>query len=617
MDDKPVRASAADTPFSGLGFPRTVQRPRWRSAILILIVVAIAGGLAFVLKQCAGQTGGPRGARPFTTVGTAKAVLGQMPIQLDALGTVTSRATVSVTSRIAGNLTRVPFREGDMVRKGQLIAEVDERPYTIALQQAEGQLLRDQAALDNARLLLSRDQTLLTQDSIARQDVDTQAATVKSDEGVVRTDQAAVANAKLNLVYCKITAPVSGRIGLRQVDVGNYVTGGGSNGIAVITQVDPIDVVFTVPEDQVPQVNGRIRSGAVLPVQALDKPAGQVLAQGVLSTLDNQIDVTTGTVKGKAAFDNRSGVLFPNQFVNVRVLVDSLRNVVIIPAAAVRHGPQGDFVWIMQPNKTAHMQAVQVGPSVGEQTSIRFGVQAGQTVITEGGDRLREGAPVVLPGGKPPAFGGGGRFGGRGGRRGQGGGFGGGPGGGFGGSQGGGPGGGYGRGQGGGFGGPGGQAGAQDQGGFSGGQGGFQGQGGGFGGGQGGFQGQGGFSGQGAGQGGQGPNAAQGDQGPPASGAPGGQFWRHRRGGQGGFGGQGDGQGGFQGQGGPQGQGGFGGGQGGGQGGPGGPGGQFWRHRHQQGQGSPGSQGGDHGSGSGGQGGAGGSGGSSDNGGGG
>ena len=344
-----------------------------------------------------------------------------MPIQLDALGTVTPLATVNVTSRIAGTLDRVQFKEGQMVRSGALLAQVDPRPYQIALQQAQGQLARDEAALTNAQLLLSRDETLLAQDSIARQDVDTQRATVKQNEGVVKSDQAGVASARLNLVYTRITAPVSGRVGLRQVDVGNYVTAGAGTAIAVITQIDPIDVLFTLPQDNIPQVSARVRQGARLPVTAMDRSGGQVLAEGMLSTLDNQVDVTTGTVKAKARFANRGGALFANQFVNTRVLVDTKQNVVVAPAAALRHGSQGDFVWVLTPQKTAHMQPVKTGPESGEQTSFLSGLQAGQTVITEGGDRLREGAPVVLPGQRPTAGasgGSGGRHGGgRGGRR--------------------------------------------------------------------------------------------------------------------------------------------------------------------------------------------------------
>ncbi len=415
MDDQTARPSGADSLFPGRGSTHPRRPPsRSRTVILVLVVAGLAALAAFGLSKCAGHGAAGGGRRQPTTVGVAKAVNADVPIQLDALGTVTPRATVTVTSRIAGTLVRVAFREGQMVRAGQVIAQVDDRPYAIALEQAQGQLMRDQAALTNAQLLLSRDQTLLAQDSIARQDADTQAATVKQDQGVVKTDKAAVDSARLNLGYCRIVAPVSGKIGLRQVDVGNYVTAGSSAGIAVITQIDPIDVVFTIPEDQVQTIAARMRSGAVLPVSALDRAGGTALAQGVLSTLDNQVDVSTGTMKAKAAFSNAGGALFANQFVNVRVLVSTVQTAVVIPASAIRHGPQGDFVWILQPDKTAHMQTVTVGPTAGEQASIQSGVQAGQTVITEGGDRLREGAPVVLPG-QRPSFGAGGKSGGRGG----------------------------------------------------------------------------------------------------------------------------------------------------------------------------------------------------------
>ena len=402
MDDAAVRPKGADALFPEAASARPErQRSRGRTLLLVLAVVAIAALAAFGLSKCVGGKPGGfggRGGRAPTTVGVAKVVNADVPILLDELGTVTPRATVQITSRIAGTLVRVSFKEGQMVRAGQVIAEVDERPYAIALAQAQGQLMRDQAALTNAQLLLSRDQTLLAQDSIARQDVDTQAATVKQDQGVVKTDQAAVDNARLNLGYCRIVAPVSGRIGLRQVDVGNYVSAGSASGIAVVTQIDPIDVVFTVPEDQVGTISARVRTGAVLPVTALDRTGGQALAQGVLSTLDNQVDVSTGTVKAKAAFANPGGALFANQFVNARLTVNTLKQVMVIPNSAIRRGPKGDYVWLLQTDKTAHMQLVTVGPAVDQNASISSGLQLGQTVITEGGDRLREGAPVILPG---------------------------------------------------------------------------------------------------------------------------------------------------------------------------------------------------------------------------
>ncbi|HEX4096231.1 MAG TPA: efflux RND transporter periplasmic adaptor subunit [Caulobacteraceae bacterium] len=424
MTEPPVGASPADSslfPPGTAGSRPGIARPhsRRRTVLGIIGVIVLAVIVGVVLRQCAGKSGGP-GARfrTQTTVGVVKAVTGDMPIQLTALGTVTPLATTTVTARIAGNLTSINFTEGQMVKAGQLLAVVDERPYQVALEQAQAQLARDQAGLADAQLLLKRDQILLSQDSVARQDVDTQAATVKQDEATIQSDVANVNNARLNLGYCRIVAPISGRVGLRQIDVGNYITSGATNGLVVITQLDPIDVTFTVSEDQLPTIAARLRSGAVLPVSALDKPGGQTLAQGRLLTLDNQIDATTGTVKAKARFANDSGVLFPQQFVNISLLVNTLTHQVIVPASSIRHGPSGDFVWVMQADKTAHMQTVKVGPSLGEQTVINSGVTAGQDIITEGGDRLKEGAAVNLPGQGPS---GGGR-GGRGGRRGGGGG---------------------------------------------------------------------------------------------------------------------------------------------------------------------------------------------------
>jgi multidrug efflux system membrane fusion protein len=331
-------------------------------------------------------------------VGTAPAAIGAIPIQLDALGTVTPPVTATITSRIAGQLMAVYFTEGQAVKKGQKLALIDPRPYQVALEQAQGTLARDQAALANARLDLQRYTTLLAQNSIAKQQVDTQAALVKQDEAVVKTDQAAVSNARLNLAYTSITAPVAGRVGLRQVDVGNYINGS-STPLVILTQVDPIDVVFTVPEDNVPQIVARQRAGAALPVTVFNRGGVDALGQGQLSTLDNQIDPATGTVKAKARFTNGSGALFPNQFVNARMLVDVLCNVVTVPTTAVRHGSAGaDYVFTLQPDRTAKMTPVTVGPGTGEMVSISKGLMGNETVITEGGDRLRDGSQVNLPG---------------------------------------------------------------------------------------------------------------------------------------------------------------------------------------------------------------------------
>jgi len=393
--------------------PPPRKRPAGRTLLWILLAIVVAVVIAVLLTPHAAKTGasgggrgggggaGAGGRRPPTVIGVATAQTGDIPIQLMALGTVTPLANVTVHTHIAGTLMTVNFREGQMVKEGQLLALVDERPYVIALQQAEGQLLRDQAMLADAKLDLKRYQTLLAQDSIQSQQVDTQAALVKQDEGTVKTDEAAVGSAKLNIVYCHITAPVSGRVGLRQVDPGNYVNISDTNGVAIITTLDPIDVEFSLPEDNVPQIAARVASGAVLAATAFDRTGAVTLAQGTLLTLDNQIDTTTGTIKAKARFHNASGTLFPNQFVNVQLLVDTKTGQVVVPTQAVRHGSKGDYVFTVE-DGAAKMNMVKVGVSQGERTAIDSGIKVGDQVITDGGDRLTDGATVLLPGQVPP-----------------------------------------------------------------------------------------------------------------------------------------------------------------------------------------------------------------------
>ena len=396
--------------------PPPRKRPAWRTALWIVGALLVAALVAFLLTPHGQPAGGPGGAaaggrgggrgggggggagrRPPTVVGVATAALGDIPIDVTALGTVTPQANVTVQSQISGTLTGVFFQEGQTVRKGQLLAQVDERPYQVALMQAQGQLLRDQAALDGARVDLNRFKTLAAQDSIARQQLDDQAATVRQDEGVVKSDQASIASAKLNITYCHIVAPVPGRVGLRQIDPGNYITPSEPNGLVVVNEVDPITVIFALPEDSIPQIAVRMASQHSLPTTAYDRTGATVLAQGVLYTLDNQINTSTGTVNGRARFSNPSATLFPNQFVNVTVLVDTLKNVVTIPAVAIRHGPQGDFVYVIQDDSTVKVTPVKVGPAQGETASITSGLAVGDQVVTEGGDRLSDGSRVVLP----------------------------------------------------------------------------------------------------------------------------------------------------------------------------------------------------------------------------
>lgn len=385
------------------------RRPLSRAMIGVLVLAALAAlvWLAVFLVNREGDGGGGfggRGGRPSTTVGVATAARADVPIIVDALGTVTPAATVVVSPQVSGTITQILFTEGQLVNAGQTLAVIDPRPLQNALTQAQGQLQRDEAQLAAARLLLDRQRTLLAQDSIARQDVDTQAALVRQLEGTVTTDRGAVAQARLNLGFSRVTAPVSGRVGLRVVDVGNYIAAGSATGIAVVTQVTPIDVAFTLPQDDVPRVQEQSAKGT-LPVTALDRTRTIELGRGTFSTLDNQIDTSTGTVRAKARFANTDGRLFPNQFVNVRLNIQTLTGAVVVPVTAVRTASDGDFVWKLNDDKTVTRRKIVRGPATAETISITQGITAGERVITEGGDRLTEGASVTLPGDKPQAQG--------------------------------------------------------------------------------------------------------------------------------------------------------------------------------------------------------------------
>ncbi|MCA1855069.1 efflux RND transporter periplasmic adaptor subunit [Massilia oculi] len=351
-----------------------------------------------------GGGGGGRGGRgaPATTVGVATAEQVDIPIQLDALGTVVPAATATVRPQVSGVVQKILFSEGQAVKAGQVLATIDARPFEMALLQARGQRQRDEAQLENARLLLSRYRTLLEQESIARQEVDTQAALVKQLEGTVMTDRAAEGVARLNVSYTQVKAPISGRVGLRTVDIGNLVNTGDANGVAVITQLAPIDVEFTVPQDQVPALQGRIAQGAKLPATALDRTRSEALASGSFIALDNQVDVQTGTVRAKARFANADNKLFPSQFVNLRLQMDTVEDAVVVPVTALRHGANGDFVYVLNPqDKTVSQRAVTRGQATVDKVQIKTGLKAGEQVITEGADRLRDGAKVTLPGDRP------------------------------------------------------------------------------------------------------------------------------------------------------------------------------------------------------------------------
>jgi len=384
-----------------------------RSIILsVLLVLAIGGGYyAFheyqkkepqpsVSKaQGKGNPFGPGGG-PTPVVALA-ATTGSVDVVMNGLGTATPLRTVTVRSRVDGELMRVLFEEGQLVKQGQLLAEIDPRSYQVALQQAQGQLARDQALLENARLDVERYQALFKQDSIARQQVDTQVSLVRQYEAAVQMDRSQVDNARLQLSYTKVTAPVAGRVGLRLVDAGNIVRAGDANGLVVITQLQPVAVLFTVPQDAMPVVMKRMQSGEKIPVEAWDREQKARLAEGALASADNQVDPATGTVKLKAQFTNDDYALFPNQFVNVRMKLDTLSGVIVIPSAAVQRGAQGLFVFVVGPEKTVAQRVVKLGPTEGSRVAVTDGLREGDLVVVDGMDRLRPGGAVEVTGARP------------------------------------------------------------------------------------------------------------------------------------------------------------------------------------------------------------------------
>ena len=386
--------------------------------IVALLVVAGMGGLAWYLTRpssgpvtpagSGGAPGGPvgpgggfgGGGRGASTVGVATAELASIAVTLDALGTVTPLATVRVRPQVSGVLEKVLFKEGQMVRAGELLATIAPRQFELALAQATGQRQRDTAQLESARVTLARFQTLLSQDSIARQEVDSQAALVKQLEGTVMIDNSAVGVAQLNLSYTRISAPISGRVGLRTVDVGNTVSSSDANGVAVITQVMPMDVVFSVPQDRVSDVLNASKTD--MQVLAMDRTRTGALGSGTFASLDNQVDTTTGTVKAKARFANADSTLFANQFVNIQLRIKSIDNAVVVPVTAVRLGGNGDFVFVLNPaERTVSVRPVVSGQATGEKLVITSGLKAGEQVIIEGADRLKEGSRVSLAGDAP------------------------------------------------------------------------------------------------------------------------------------------------------------------------------------------------------------------------
>lgn len=418
--------------------PPSGRKPRKRGFVWVIFFLAIVGVAGYAVWRASqpglipqsqngggGRRGGGRGAGAFgpQPVVVTKARKVDVPVYLTGLGNVSAFYTVTVKSRVDGQLMRVNFKEGDYVKEGQELAQIDERPFIVQQEVAEGQLARDQALLANAKVDLQRYEGLVAQDAIPRQQLDTQRSTVGQYEGNVKTDQANIDNAKLQRTYSHIQAQISGRIGLRLVDPGNIVHASDQNGLLVITQLQPISVYFTIPEDTVPQVMSKLRAGAKLPVDAFNRDNSVKLASGTLLTVDNQIDASTGTSKLKAVFDNKDNTLFPNQFVNMRLLVDTKRNQIVVPTEAIQHGQQGNFVFLVDEDSKVKMQNVTPDITLDDKdlTSISSGLVEDDPVVTDGTDRLQNGSTVRVrrPGEDPLALPAGGR--GRGGRGGRGG----------------------------------------------------------------------------------------------------------------------------------------------------------------------------------------------------
>jgi multidrug efflux system membrane fusion protein len=415
MDDIPRTKVAEYAPERRLRDKAAPRRTRKRSLGRRLLTLIVLGAVAFgayklirMYETAApkGQTG--RGQHSGQqAVGAATIGTGNIRIVLNALGTVTPVATVTVTTQINGQLTEVGFKEGQHVKKGDFLAQIDPRPYQAAEEQAEGQLRHDQGLLDQAQMDNTRYQNLAKTQAIPRQQSEDQVFIVKQYEGTVKSDQAQVDTQKLNLVYCRIVSPIDGRVGLRLVDPGNYVQTTNTTGIAVITQMQPMTIIFPVPEDDLPQITEQMRAGKTLEVAAYDRANVTKIATGKVAALDSQIDPTTGTVKLRAEFENTDEKLFPNQFVNARLLVTELRDVVTVPVAAVQRGAPGTYVYLINADDTVSVRPIKLGPTDGEMTQVVSGLSAGDRVVVDGTDRLRDGAKVVIPGsaGQGPAAG--------------------------------------------------------------------------------------------------------------------------------------------------------------------------------------------------------------------
>ena len=366
---------------------------------LFALLIVVAGGGTLVLSRPWRSAAGVQGrvvASPRIPVVAAAARTRDVGVYLSGLGSVTPLNMVTVRSRVDGELIAVHFQEGQIVRSRDLLAEIDPRPFQAQLIQFEGQLERDQALLDNARLDLKRFQVLVTTDAVPRQQLDTQVSLVHQLEGTVKNDQGQIEATKVQLVYCRITSPIAGRVGLRLVDPGNIVHATDTGGLVIVTQLQPITVIFTIPEDSIPTVLERLQRGVRLPVEAYDREYRRKLAEGALLTIDNQVDPTTGTVRLKAQFPNTDYRLFPSQFVNARLLIDTRRGATVVPTAAIQQSPRASFVYVLRPDRTVAIRQVTVGVTDGDDVSIERGLAVGEQVVVEGAERLRDGSPIEL-----------------------------------------------------------------------------------------------------------------------------------------------------------------------------------------------------------------------------
>jgi len=397
--DKPLKPPPTAKPL--VEPSPTKPRSRRGSVITTLLVLLAIGGVVWWTKQNPapdqqGRGGAGRNAPPMAVVDeTIKK--GDINITLNALGTVTSLATVTIRSQISGYLQKIDFVEGKEVKKGDLLAEIDPRPYEATLAQAQGQLARDEAQLKGAQVDLTRYQGLAAQNAVPHQTLDTQIALVGQDQGTVEADKAAVQSAQVNLNYTKIVSPVDGRVGIRLVDQGNYVTAGDTNGIVVVTQLAPISVLFTVPEDNLQAIAKRLQAGAVLPASALDRGGANIVADGTLATFDSQIDQTTGTIKLRALFPNEQRTLYPNQFVNIRLLLDTHKDVTTMSTAGIQRGVPGTFVYLINAeSSTVSVRKVELGVTDGDRVEVLSGIAPGDRVVIDGADKLRDGAKIVM-----------------------------------------------------------------------------------------------------------------------------------------------------------------------------------------------------------------------------